>query len=102
MDREVLRAIGPQGYLINIARGSVVKEDDLIAALEAGEIAGAGLDVFANEPDVPASLLRMDQVVLSPHVGSATRETRSLMGRLVVENLNAFFEGRPLLTPVLT
>ncbi|MBK9584803.1 MAG: 2-hydroxyacid dehydrogenase [Alphaproteobacteria bacterium] len=102
VDREVLRAIGPQGYLINIARGSVVKEDDLIAALEAGEIAGAGLDVFANEPDVPSALLKMDQVVLSPHVGSATRETRSLMGRLVVENLNAFFEGKPLLTPVLT
>lgn len=101
-DRTILRALGPQGYLINIARGSVVKEDDLIAALEAGEIAGAGLDVFANEPDVPAELLKHESVVLSPHVGSATRETRSLMGRLVVENLNAFFEGKPLLTPVLT
>lgn len=102
VNREVLKALGPQGYLINIARGSVVKEDDLIAALEAGEIAGAGLDVFADEPDVPSALLKMDQVVLSPHVGSATRETRSLMGRLVVENLNAFFDGKPLLTPVLT
>lgn len=102
VNREVLQALGPEGYLINIARGSVVKEDDLITALEAGEIAGAGLDVFANEPDVPARLLKMDQVVLSPHVGSATRETRSVMGRLVVENLNAYFGGRPLLTPVLT
>jgi len=102
VNREVLQALGPEGYLINIARGSVVKEDDLIAALEAGEIAGAGLDVFANEPDVPAELLKHESVVLSPHVGSATRETRSVMGRLVVENLNAYFGGRPLLTPVLT
>lgn len=102
VDRGILRALGPKGYLINIARGSVVKEDDLLAALQAGEIAGAGLDVYAGEPDVPESLLKLEQVVLSPHVGSATRETRSLMGRLVVENLNAFFEGKPLLTPVLT
>lgn len=100
VDRTILRALGPQGYLINIARGSVVKEDDLVAALEAGEIAGAGLDVFADEPNVPKGLLDRANVVLSPHVGSATRETRSLMGRLVVENLDAFFAGKALVTPV--
>lgn len=100
VDRTILRALGPQGYLINIARGSVVKEDDLIAALEAGEIGGAGLDVFADEPNVPKALINRDDVILSPHVGSATRETRSLMGRLVVENLDAFFAGKALVTPV--
>ncbi|MCB1591737.1 MAG: 2-hydroxyacid dehydrogenase [Alphaproteobacteria bacterium] len=101
VNREVLEALGPSGYLINIARGSVVKEDDLIAALEAGEIAGAGLDVFANEPNVSERLINREDVVLSPHVGSATRETRSKMGRLVVENLNAFFAGKALVTPVV-
>ena len=79
----------------------MVKEDDLIAALEAGEIAGAGLDVFANEPNVSERLINREDVVLSPHVGSATRETRSKMGRLVVENLNAFFAGKALVTPVV-
>lgn len=102
VDRGVLRTLGPQGYLINIARGSVVKEEDLIAALEAGEIAGAGLDVFADEPNIPEALKARQNVVLSPHVGSATRETRSKMGRLVVDNLDAFFADKPLLTPVRT
>ncbi len=102
VDRTILRALGPQGYLINIARGSVVKEDDLVAALEEGEIGGAGLDVFADEPNVPQALISRDDVILSPHVGSATRETRSLMGRLVVENLDAFFAGKALVTPVAT
>ncbi len=97
---KVLKSLGSEGYLINIARGSVVDEEALVAALKNGDIAGAGLDVFADEPNVPEDMLKMDNVVLSPHVGSATRETRSIMGQLVVDNLDAFFEGKPLLTPV--
>lgn len=97
---KILEALGPNGFLINIARGSVVNEDDLMIALKNQTIAGAGLDVFANEPDVPEEMVKMDNVVLSPHVGSATIETRSKMGQLVIDNLNAYFEGQPLLTPV--
>lgn len=96
---EVLRALGPDGFLVNIARGSVVDEDALIAALEAGELAGAGLDVFAHEPHVPERLIR-DDVTLLPHVGSGTRETRQEMCDLTVANLRAYFAGEPLLTPV--
>lgn len=96
----VLEALGPKGYVINIARGSVIKEEDLLIALRNKSIAGAGLDVFANEPNVPEELLKMDNVVLSPHVGSATLETRSKMGQLVLQNLLAQFDGRPVLTPV--
>ena len=100
VNAEVLNSLGSKGYLINIARGSVVDEEALVAALKNGDIAGAGLDVFADEPNVPEDMLSMDNVVLSPHVGSATRETRSIMGQLVVDNLDAFFTGKPLLTPV--
>ena len=97
---EVLAALGPEGWLINIARGSVVDEAALVAALEAGRIKGAGLDVFADEPRVPDSLLEMENVVLQPHQASATEETRDAMAGLVVANLRAHFHGQPLPTPV--
>lgn len=97
---DILSALGPEGYLINVARGSVVNEEDLVTALQNNEISGAGLDVYAAEPNVPKELVKMDNVVLLPHVGSATQETRALMGQLVVKNLLAHFNGDPLLTPV--
>lgn len=97
----VLKALGPKGFLINVSRGSVMKEEDLISALTNKEIAGAGMDVFANEPHVPEAFLKMDNVVLLPHTGSATVETRAVMGQLVVKNLLAHFHGDPLLTPVI-
>ena len=100
IDYNVLMALGPAGCLINVSRGTVVKEDDLLIALRNKGLAGAGLDVYENEPHVPEALLTMDNVVLTPHIGSATRETREKMGRIVVENLLAHFEGRALLTPV--
>jgi lactate dehydrogenase-like 2-hydroxyacid dehydrogenase len=99
VDAEVIRALGPDGFLVNIARGSVVDEDALIAALEGGEIAGAGLDVFAHEPHVPERLIR-DDVTLLPHVGSGTHETRQDMGDLTLANLRAYLAGEPLPTPV--
>lgn len=95
----VLEALGPEGILINIARGSVVDEMALVAALEAGVIAGAGLDVFEHEPAVPPALFGRDDVVLLPHIASSTRETRRQMGRLVIANLEAWFAGRKLVTP---
>ena len=97
----MLDRLGPQGVLVNVARGSLVDEDALIAALAEGRIAGAGLDVFANEPQVPAALRAMDQVVLAPHQGSATEEGRMQMRALVLANLDAHFAGRPLVTPLL-
>lgn len=100
IDRPVLEALGPSGILINVARGSVVDEAALIRALGDGTIAAAGLDVFADEPDVPEALRRMDNVVLLPHVASATHFTRNAMGQLVVDNLLAWSQGRPPLTPV--
>ena len=87
----VLRALGPKGYLINVSRGSVVDEGALIDALEQGIIAGAGLDVYAGEPRVPEKLLGMEQVVLLPHLASATHETRQAMADLVLENLDSYF-----------
>lgn len=96
----ILNALGPKGFLINISRGSVVHEDDLITALSNRKIAGAGLDVYQNEPHVREELVKMDNVVLLPHIGSATVETRAMMGELVVGNLLAHFNGDPLLTPV--
>jgi lactate dehydrogenase-like 2-hydroxyacid dehydrogenase len=100
IDAEVLKALGPQGYLINVARGSVVDEEALIQALRDGVIAGAALDVFENEPDVPQALREMDNVVLAPHIGSATRQTRQAMADLAAANLAAHFAGQPLHTPV--
>jgi lactate dehydrogenase-like 2-hydroxyacid dehydrogenase len=91
VDVAVLEALGPEGLLINVARGSVVDEAALVAALEAGTIAGAGLDVFVDEPNVPVALLDRDDVVLQPHRGSATVEARTAMADLVLANLTAHF-----------
>jgi lactate dehydrogenase-like 2-hydroxyacid dehydrogenase len=96
----VLRALGPNGILINMSRGSVVDEPALIKALQDKTILSAGLDVFAREPEVPAELLAMDHVVLFPHVGSASVATRERMDQLVVDNLLAWAAGKPPLTPV--
>jgi hydroxypyruvate reductase len=98
VNAEVLAALGTKGSLINIARGSIVDESALVAALEAGTIKGAGLDVFADEPRIPVALMKMDQVVLLPHVGSATRETRQAMGDLCRANLDAWFANKQVLT----
>lgn len=100
INAEVLQALGPKGYVINVARGSVMDQDALIEALEKGTIAGAGLDVFADEPNVPARLLALPNVVVTPHVGSATNETRRAMADLAFANLSAHFAGKPLPTPV--
>ena len=100
IDAAVLKALGPQGCLINVARGSVVDESALIDALRSGTIAGAGLDVFEAEPNVPEALRAMDNVVLTPHIGSATAQTRRAMAELAFANLNAQLGGQPLLTPV--
>lgn len=100
VDDKVLESLGPDGTLVNIARGSVVDEQALVAALQAGQIAGAALDVFENEPEVPEALTARDNVVLAPHIGSATWETRRAMGTLVLDNLRAHRDGRALLTPV--
>ena len=100
IDRSVLDALGPQGTLINIARGALIDEDALIAALQDGHLGAAALDVFADEPRVPNALRTLPNVVLTPHVGSLTVETRHAMGQLVVDNLAAHFAGLPLLTPI--
>ena len=96
----VLEALGPDGYLVNISRGSVIDEQALIAALRDKRIAGAALDVFDNEPNINPAFLALDNVVLTPHVGSASWETRTAMGNLQVENLRCYFSGEPVLTPV--
>lgn len=96
----IFKALGPKGYFINIARGSVVNTEDLLVALSNRAIAGAGLDVYENEPSVPHALISMDNVVLLPHIGGGTVEARSDMGRLVIANIKAHFNGEPLLSPV--
>ena len=98
VNARVLAALGRKGTIVNIARGSIVDEPALVKALADGTIKGAGLDVFADEPNIPAPLLAMDNVVLLPHVGSATRETRQAMGDLCKANLDAWFAGKPLPT----
>jgi lactate dehydrogenase-like 2-hydroxyacid dehydrogenase len=100
IDATVLRALGPQGCVVNVARGSVIDETALIAALRAGEIAGAALDVFENEPNVPDELRAMDNVLLTPHIGSATAQTRRAMAELAFANLDARLHDRAVLTPV--
>jgi lactate dehydrogenase-like 2-hydroxyacid dehydrogenase len=100
VDAEVLAALGPSGVLINVARGSLVDETALVYALASGTISAAGLDVFAGEPRVHPELLALDNVVLFPHVGSASRATRDAMAKLVADNLVSWFEGRGPLTPV--
>jgi lactate dehydrogenase-like 2-hydroxyacid dehydrogenase len=100
INADVMKALGPRGVIINVARGTVVDEEALIAALKSGTILAAGLDVFANEPKVPDELRTMQNVVLLPHIGSASVVTRNAMDQLVVDNLKAWFAGKPPLTPV--
>lgn len=100
VNAEVLKALGSQGYLINVARGSVVDQTALITALEERAIAGAALDVFEDEPNVPEALRNLDNVVLTPHIASATWQTRHAMAELAFGNLQAHFAGKPLLSPV--
>lgn len=101
VSREVLEALGPEGYLCNMARGTLVDEAALVDLLQNGGLKGAALDVFEKEPSVPEALFALDNVVLSPHQGSATHQTRNKMGDLVVANIEAHFAGDPLLTPVV-
>jgi lactate dehydrogenase-like 2-hydroxyacid dehydrogenase len=101
IDRAVLEALGPTGVLVNVARGSIIDEPALVAALVEHRLGGAGLDVFDDEPNVPEALFSLPHVALAPHVGSATAETREAMGNLMLDNLEAFFAGRPLPTAVV-
>ena len=98
VSREILDALGPQGYLVNISRGTVVDEAALVEALQHKRIAGAGLDVFEDEPNVPEALLALDNVVLLPHLASNTHETRAAMAQRVEDNLAAFLAGRPMIS----
>lgn len=101
VNREVINALGPKGVLINVGRGKHVDEPELVSALVEGRLGGAGLDVFEDEPNVPEELLGLENVVLLPHVGSGTVETRTAMADLVLGNLEAYFLGKPLLTPLV-
>jgi lactate dehydrogenase-like 2-hydroxyacid dehydrogenase len=100
VDAKVLRALGPNGILVNVARGTVVDDDALVAALKEGAILAAGLDVFADEPNVPRAYLELENVVLLPHVGSASEHTRQAMGQVVVDNLLSWKAGKGPVTPV--
>jgi len=100
INAEVMKALGPRGVIINVARGSVIDEQALVAALKSGTILAAGLDVFEKEPNVPDELKSMQNVVLLPHIGSASVVTRNAMDQLVVDNLKNWFAGKPPLTPV--
>lgn len=100
VDAEVLAALGPEGYLVNVARGSVVDEVALVDALTDGRLAGAGLDVFTDEPHVPRALLDLDTVVVLPHVASGTVQTRAAMEALTLRNLDSFLATGALVTPV--
>jgi lactate dehydrogenase-like 2-hydroxyacid dehydrogenase len=100
IDARVLDALGPGGYLVNVARGSLVDEQALLAALERGTIAGAALDVFDNEPDIDPRFFKLDNVLLTPHLGSATHETRAAMAQLMLDNVRSWFRSGRALTPV--
>lgn len=100
INSDILKKLGPAGTFINVGRGSSVDEAALVSALQNRHIFAAGLDVYADEPNVPEELLTMDNIVLLPHIGSATVETRGAMGELVIDNLDAYFAGEPLLTEV--
>jgi lactate dehydrogenase-like 2-hydroxyacid dehydrogenase len=100
INADVMKALGPRGVIINVARGSVVDEEALISALKSGTILAAGLDVFAKEPTVPDELRAMQNVVLLPHIGSASVVTRNAMDQLVVDNLKSWFAGKAVLTPI--
>ena len=101
INEKVLQALGPEGYVVNIARGSVVDEPVLLRYLQEKKIAGAGLDVYADEPRVPPEFFTLENAVLFPHVGSATVETRKAMGDLQIENLRRHFAGKPVVTRVV-
>ncbi|KAK7261811.1 hypothetical protein RIF29_28132 [Crotalaria pallida] len=101
VNRQVIDALGPKGVIINIGRGPHIDQHELVLALTEGRLGGAGLDVFENEPDVPQELFGLENVVLSPHVGSDTVETCNAMADLVIANLEAHFLSKPLLTPVV-
>ncbi|MBJ7379470.1 MAG: 2-hydroxyacid dehydrogenase [Polynucleobacter sp.] len=100
VNAEVLNALGSKGFLINVARGTVVNESDLIQALENKTIAGAALDVFANEPNPNPAFFKLESLIMVPHIGSATQETRLAMTNLAIDNLEAFFQQKPLPTPI--
>jgi lactate dehydrogenase-like 2-hydroxyacid dehydrogenase len=100
IDAEILQALGPAGLLVNVARGSIVDENALVDALVQRKIGGAALDVFEHEPHVPSALLALDNVVVTPHIGSGTNETRADMAELVLTNIAAFAAGRPPVSPV--
>ena len=100
VSRQVFEALGPEGVFVNISRGSVVDQDAMVEMLADGRLGGAGLDVFNDEPNVPEALFALDTVVLQPHHGSGTRQTRQKMGDLTVGNVDAWFAGKPLLTPL--
>lgn len=100
VDAKVLRALGPEGFLVNVSRGPVVVEEALVAALEKKEIAGAALDVFDDEPDIPAALTAMEHVVLTPHIGTSTLEVREGRSARLLANIRAFFAGQPLIDKV--
>jgi len=101
INADVLKALGPRGFVINIARGSVIDEPALIGALQHRSIAGAGLDVFESEPNIDPAFSKLDNVVLYPHLASGTVETRDAMAQLVVDNLNAWDERGELITPII-
>jgi lactate dehydrogenase-like 2-hydroxyacid dehydrogenase len=100
INQDIFNALGPGGTFINVGRGTSVDEDDLIEALKSGTIAAAGLDVYQNEPNIREEFKSMDNVVLFPHIGSATVETRTAMGELVIDNLLAWARGEAVKTPV--
>jgi lactate dehydrogenase-like 2-hydroxyacid dehydrogenase len=100
VDRAIIEAVGPEGIIVNISRGSLIDETALIAALQERRLLGAGLDVFENEPNVPPALLALDNAVLLPHVGSASAHTRQAMANLMIDNLNSWLDGKGPLTPV--
>ena len=101
INKDVLKNLGENGVLINVARGSVIDQDELIHCLENNLILAAGLDVYTNEPNIPKKLMKLQNTVLLPHVASATIETRKSMGQLVFDNIKNYFEGKPLISPVV-
>jgi lactate dehydrogenase-like 2-hydroxyacid dehydrogenase len=100
VNARILEALGPEGFLINVARGAIVDEPALVAALASGRIAGAGMDVFQDEPRVPAALVALENVVMVPHIGSTTLEVREARAATLLDNLRAHFSGKPVLTPI--
>nr|WP_328765873.1 NAD(P)-dependent oxidoreductase [Devosia aurantiaca] len=101
VSRQVLEALGPEGRIVNVARGTLIDEPAMVDLLQSGGLGGAALDVFADEPKVPEALFALENVVLSPHQGSATHQTRDAMGALLVANLDRHFAGEPLISAVV-